>query len=336
MSRLLKLGAKKLIILVVISIIILALTLLPFLPSAVENISYRTIKEQLVAIYDNSGFEDIQGDKVTGWSLTNGSKISRVGVYEGNNAINMTPSIPYMTPQIVYLGKNATTGYLVGGNLVLSLAVKVTKTLVGSKPSNLTVGTIVFHTGPTNTTAFLFIIVLFKEGGNAAEGVTLTKNGVIAYKSLKSSDSWYEYSIQISTMTEVFSEYLSKWKGIEAKPTDNYKVAGLTVLCENLVAYVDKASLYLIEPKWLIMTMRSNSIIPMGVFLSEIKVNGSTPTRFFTKPDFIAPFSTFELYTFVPYAPPNGSKNLVTIKFGTGQAIQFTFIEETERIRLTF
>jgi hypothetical protein len=171
---------------------------------------------------------------------------------------------------------------------------------------------------------------------NASEGVAQTKYGIIAYKSLENSDYWYEYSLQLSQMTGIFSDYLSRWKGINAKPTDKYEILGLKIWSENLVAYVDKASIFLIEPKWIITSIKSNSIIPMNMFISDIKINGSNPTRYFTQPDFVAPFSTFDLYTFIPYIPTNGSKNLVTIRFSTGQTIQFQYIEETRRIWLTY
>ncbi|MGQ9780655.1 MAG: hypothetical protein ACUVQ8_00145 [Nitrososphaeria archaeon] len=336
MRNLWRLGSKKFIALIVISVAVLASALLPFLPWAVEKVSFRTIKEQLIPIYVNSGFEDTQGDKVNDWSLGNGSKITRMGGYEGNNAINMTPSTPLMVPQIIYTGKNATTSYIMGGNMVISLAAKASKPLFGANLSYLAVRTVVFHVGAYNTTAFLFNLILFKGIGNTTEGVTSNKYGVMAYKSLEESDEWYEYSIQLSKMTWAFAEYLNRWRGVYAKPTDDYRIAGLTVWCENLEALVDKVSLYLVEPKWLIATIRSNSIIPMNALISEVKINGSTPTRFYTSPDLVAPFTTFELYTFVPYIPANGSSNIVLIRFGTGQTIQFQFTEETRRIWVTF
>gem|GEM_PF-2089351 len=329
-------GTKKLIVLMIISVVLLACTLLPFLPWAVEEVSSRTIKEQLIPIFANSGFEDVQGDRVNDWSLGNGSKVSRIGGYEGNNAINMTPSTPLMVPQIVYTGKNATTSYIVGGNMVISLAAKASKPLFGANSSYLAVRTVVFHVGAYNTTAFLFNLVLFRKMNNVTQGLSSTNYGVIAYKSLEEGEEWNEYCIQLSRITWAFAEYLSKWKGVDARPTDDYRIAGLTVWCENLEAYVDKVSLYLVEPKWLIITIRSNSIIPMNTFISEVKINGSSPSKFYTTPDLVAPFTTFELYTFIPYIPADGSKNIVSIKFATGQMIQFQFIEETKRVWITF
>lgn len=335
MVNLSKLGSKKLIILIIVSGIILVSAITPFLPNSVEKISFRTIKEKFYPVYSNSGFEDVIEDRVNGWSLTNGSKLSRTFPYEGNNAINMTPPNPSMIPQIVYTGKNATTRYIIGGNVVVSLAVKASTALLNARSSYINVESVILYNGPTNVTAFLFNLVLYRNLVNASEGVAQTKYGIITYKSLEDSDDWYEYSLQMSKMTGAFSEYLNRWKGIDAKSTDKYEIVGLTIWCENLVAYVDDASIFLIEPKWIVTTMKSNSIIPMNMFLSEVKINGSTPTTFFTNPDFVAPFSTFDLYTFIPYIPTNGSKNLVTVRFGTGQIIQFQFTEETRRIWLT-
>jgi hypothetical protein len=74
----------------------------------------------------------------------------------------------------------------------------------------------------------------------------------------------------------------------------------------------------------------------MNTFISEVKINGSSPSKFYTTPDLVAPFTAFELYTFIPYIPTDGSKNIVSIKFATGQMIQFQFTEETKRVWITF
>jgi hypothetical protein len=334
MVNLLKFRSKKHIILIIVSCIIFISVIVPFIPGSVEKVSLRTVQEKLYPVYTNSGFEDAIEEKVNGWNLLNGSKLSRTIVYEGNNAINMTPSNSSIIPQIIYVGKNATTRYIIGGNVITSLAIKASNALDGSKSSYLNVESIILYNGPTNVTGFLFNLVLYRNMANVSEGVAQAKYGIIAYKSLERSDDWFEYSLQMSKMTSAFSDYLNRSKGIDAKPTDRYEMLGLSVWCDNLAAYVDDASIYLIEPKWIIATMKSNSIIPMNVFLSDVKVNGSTPTQFYTKPDMVTPFSTFDLYTFVPYTPTNGSLNIITVRFGTGQTIQFQFKEETKRVWL--
>ncbi|MGD0328892.1 MAG: hypothetical protein ABSB40_00425 [Nitrososphaeria archaeon] len=317
---------------IIVICIIFILVIVPFIPGSVEKVSISTVQEKLYPVYTNSGFEDAVGEKVNGWNLLNGSKLSRTIVYDGNNAINMTPSNPSIIPQIIYVGNNATTRYIIGGNVIASLAVKALNALNGSKPSYLNVESVILYIGPTNVTTFLFNLVLYRNMPNVSEGVAYKNYGIIAYKNLENSDDWFEYSLQMSQMTGAFSNYLSSWKGIDAKPTDRYEMLGLSVWCDNLVAYVDDASIYLIEPEWIIATMKSNSIIPMNVFLSDVEINGSTPTQFYTKPNLVTPFSTFDLYTFVPYTPSNGSVNIVTVRFGTGQTIQFQFKEETRRV----
>jgi hypothetical protein len=334
MVNLSKPHSKKLIILIIVSCIIFISVIVPFIPGSVGKVSLSTVQEKLYPVYTNSGFEDSVEEKVNGWNLLNGSKLSRTIVYEGDNAINMTPSNPSIIPQIIYVGNNATTRYIIGGNVIASLAIKALNSLDGSKPSYLNVESIIVYNGPVNVTTFLFNLVLYRNMANVSEGVTYKNYGIIAYKNLENSDNWFEYSLQMSQMTGAFSDYLSRWKGIDAKPTEKYEMLGLSVWCDNLVAYVDDASIYLIEPEWIIATMKSNSIIPMNVFLSDVKINGSTPTQFYTKPNLVTPFSTFDLYTFVPYTPTNGSVNIVTVRFGTGQTIQFQFKEETRRVWL--
>ncbi|MEM3871696.1 MAG: hypothetical protein QXE05_03995, partial [Nitrososphaeria archaeon] len=148
MERLsIKFKRKTIFLLIALSILVLISSILPFFPSAVSVESVRSIREELFPIYQNIGFEEFVGDNVYGWSLINGSKISRTVVFEGNCALNLTPSKPFMIPQAVYVGKNVTSRYIIGGNLVLSLAVKASKEIVESYPSYIAVQSIILHHG---------------------------------------------------------------------------------------------------------------------------------------------------------------------------------------------
>ncbi|MEM3403171.1 MAG: hypothetical protein QXJ17_01265 [Nitrososphaeria archaeon] len=336
MRKLRSFSTRKVLVLLLITAILLVTAILPFIPGAVELSGFRTTKEQLFPVYENTGFENVLDGVVSSWNLINGSKISRTMVYEGNMGINMTPSTPINIPQIIYSGKNATTRYIVGGNLVFSFAARTTKTPFGTIPSYIAMETIVFHHGKTNVTAFFLDLVLYKRMENITNGATSTKHRVLLYKNLPESDEWIEYSLQISSLTGLFSEYLRKWRGIDASPSDKYEVVGLTIWCENLVAYVDKVSFYLVEPKHVFITVKSNSIIPMNMFISQITVNGTITQSLSVKPEFVAPFTSFEIETYVPYIPLNGSNNYVSIRFGSGHLVQFNFVERTERIWLTF
>ncbi|MEM2180689.1 MAG: hypothetical protein QXP32_07730 [Nitrososphaeria archaeon] len=325
-----KIKRKIVYLLIILSIIAMTSSILPFLPTAVSVESARSIREELFPIYQNIGFEEFVGDNVYGWSLINGSKISRTVVFDGNCALNLTPSKPFMIPQAVYVGKNATSRYIIGGNLVLSLAVKASKEIVESYPSYIAVQNIILHRG-INITAFTFTLILYKNIGNLSDGIKFTDYGVILFRKLEASDDWIEYALQMVNLKEEFTEYLMR-RGVNAKVEDEYNVVGLSVWSENLVAYIDNLSIYLIEPKWLIVKISSNSILPMNMFISKISVNNSVPTTYYIKPDIILPFTPFEVYTYVPYIPVNGSKNIFTIKFSTGQTLEYEFIENTKRV----
>jgi len=336
MKKLRSLSTRKIVILLFITFLLLVTAVLPFLPGAVELSSFRTTKEQLFPVYENTGFENVLDGNVNSWTLINGSKISRTTVYEGNIGLNMTPSTPLNVPQIIYSGRNATTRYIVGGNLVFSFAAKTAKTPFDVTPSYIAMETIVFHHGQANITAFFLDLVLYKRLENVTNEVTSTKHRLLLYKRLPESDGWREYSLQISTLTGLFAEYLKRWEGVDAKPSDKYEIVGLTIWCENLVAYIDKVSFYLAEPKHVFITLKSNSILPMSMFISQVIVNGSLTRSLSVKPDFVMPFTSFELETYVPYIPLNGSNNYVSIRFGSGQTVQFNFIERSERVWLTF
>jgi hypothetical protein len=72
------------VLLLVLSLLVLVSAVLPFLPWAVSIGSVGSFKEQLYPIYyQGFGFEEVLGDNVVGWSLINGSKISRTIVFEG-------------------------------------------------------------------------------------------------------------------------------------------------------------------------------------------------------------------------------------------------------------
>lgn len=318
--------------LMVLSILVLTSSILPFLPTAVSFESVRSIREELYPIYyTNVGFEENVGDAVEGWSLSNGSKISRTVVFEGNCALNLTPPKPFMIPQAVYVGRNASSRYIVGGNLVLALAVKASKEVVETFPSYLVIQNIILHVGTTNVTAFMFNLILYRNIGNLSDGIRFTDYGIILFQRLEESDDWIQYALQMTNLKEEFAEYLTR-RGVNAKVEDEYDVVGLTIWSENLVVYVDNLSIYLIEPKWLIVKITSNSIFPMSMFISEINVNNSIPTKYYVKPDIILPFTPFEIYTYVPYIPMNNSKNIFTIKFSTGQTLNYEFIENTKRV----
>ncbi|MCX8189403.1 MAG: hypothetical protein N3F64_06795, partial [Nitrososphaeria archaeon] len=316
--------------LITLTIIVLASSVLPFLPTAVSIQSVRSIRENLFPIYQNTGFEEYTGNNVYGWNLFNGSKLSRTIVFEGNYALNLTPSKPFMAPQAIYAGKNASSRYIIGGNLVLSLAVKASKEIVESYPSYIAVQNIILH-HRTNITVFTFTLVLYKSIGNLSDGIKFTDYGVILFQKLEDSNDWIEYALQMINLKEEFTEYLLR-KGVYAKVEDEYDVVGLSVWSENLVAYVDNLSIYLIEPKWLMVKISSNSILPMNMFISGISINNSVPINYYVKPDIILPFTSFEVYTYVPYIPVNGSKNIFTIKFSTGQTLNYEFIEDTKRV----
>ncbi|MEM3713618.1 MAG: hypothetical protein QXF82_01585, partial [Nitrososphaeria archaeon] len=280
MERLsIKFKRKTIFLLIALSILVLISSILPFFPSAVSVESVRSIREELFPIYQNIGFEEFVGDSVYGWSLINGSKISRTVVFEGNCALNLTPSKPFMIPQAVYVGKNATSRYIIGGNLVLSLAVKASKEIVESYPSYIAVQSIILHHG-INITAFTFTLILYKNIGNLSDGIKFTDYGVILFRKLETSEDWIEYAIQMINLKDEFAEYLIR-RGINAKVEDEYDVVGLSVWSENLIAYVDNLSIYLIEPKWLIVKISSNSFIPMTIFISGISVNNSVPTNYY-------------------------------------------------------
>lgn len=325
-----KIKRKILYSLIALSIIVLASSISPFLPSAVSVESVRSIREELFPIYQNAGFEEVIGDNVYGWSLFNDSRISRTVVFEGYCALNLTPSKPFVVPQAVYVGRNASSKYIIGGNLVLALAVKASKEIIENYPSYVAVQNIILHYG-TNITAFTFTLLLYKSVGNLSDGIKFTDYGLILFRKLEATDNWVEYALQMTNLREEFAEYLVR-KGIDAKAGDDYYVVGLSVWSENLVAYVDNLSIYLIEPKWLIAKISSNSILPMSIFISEISVNNSVPTNYYIKPDIILPFTSFEVYTYVPYIPVNGSKNIFRIKFSTGQTLNYEFIESTRRV----
>ena len=319
-----------------LSLLVLVSAVLPFLPWAVSIGSVGSFKEQLYPIYyQGFGFEEVLGDNVIGWSLINGSKISRTIVFEGNYALNLTPSKPFMIPQAIYVGRNASSRYVIGNNLVLAFAVKASREVVQSFPSYIVVQTIVFHMSPAQATAFMLNLVLYRNIGNLSEGVSFTDYGIMLCKKLDGSSDWVEYAIQLSSLKDKFVEYLVSKRGVNAGVDDEYDVVGLTVWSENLAAYIDNLSIYLIEPKWLVARISSNSILPMSMFISEIKVNGSSPTRYYVKPDIILPFTTFELYTYIPYIPANNSKNILSIKFSTGQTLKYEFIEKTNRVWIT-
>ncbi|MEM1986057.1 MAG: hypothetical protein QXG36_03805 [Nitrososphaeria archaeon] len=325
-----KIKRKIVYLLIILSIIAMTSSILPFLPTAVSVESARSIREELFPIYQNIGFEEFVGDNVYGWSLINGSKISRTVVFDGNCALNLTPSKPFMIPQAVYVGKNASSRYIIGGNLVLALAVKASKAIVEPYPSYVAVQNIILHRG-INISAFTFTLILYKDIGNLSDGIKFTDYGVILFRKLEASDDWIEYALQMVNLKEEFTEYLMR-RGVNAKVEDEYNVVGLSVWSENLVAYIDNLSIYLIEPKWLIVKISSNSILPMNMFISKISVNNSVPTTYYIKPDIILPFTPFEVYTYVPYIPVNGSKNIFTIKFSTGQTLEYEFIENTKRV----
>jgi len=316
----------------ILSLLILLSSILPFLPSAVSIEYVGSFKEQFYPIYQNYSFEEILGENVIGWSLINGSKISRTVVFEGNCALNLTPPKPFMVPQAIYVGRNSSSRYIIGNNLVLAFALKASKEIVQSFPSYIVVQNIVFHIGSTQATAFMLNLVLYRNIGNLSEGISFTDYGIIFCKKLDDSNDWVEYAVQMSSLKDKFVEYLVNKRGVNAGVDDEYDVVGLTVWSENLAAYIDDLSIYLIEPEWLVARISSNSILPMNMFISEIKVNGSSPTKYYVKPDIVLPFTPFELYTYIPYIPVNNSKNILSIKFSTGQTIQYEFIEKTRKV----
>jgi len=315
-----------------LSSIVLLTSILPFLPSAASITSARSFSEQFIPLYKNVGFEEAVGNNVVGWNLINGSKISRTIAFEGGCALNLTPSKPFTVPQAIYVGKNASSRYIVGGNLVLALAAKASNKIVQSLPSYLVVQNIVLHVGPTNVTAFLFNLILYRDLGNLSDGITFTDYGVVLCRRLERSEDWVEYALQMSSLREWFAEYLVTRRGVEAEAGDEYDVVGLTVWSENLAVYVDNLSLYMMEPKWLILTISSNSIIPMSSFISEIRVNGTVPYTYYVEPNIVLPFSPFNLWVYIPYIPLNNSVNIVSIKFSTGQALSYRFVETTRRV----
>ncbi|MBC7091257.1 MAG: hypothetical protein H5T50_05040 [Nitrososphaeria archaeon] len=336
MTKSLNKARKYLIVIfLILGLLLLLSSILPFLPSAVSIEHVSSFKEQFYPIYQNYSFEEILGENVVGWSLINGSKISRTVVFEGNYALNLTPSKPFMVPQAIYVGRNASSRYIIGNNLVLAFALKASKEIVQSFPSYIVVQNIVFHMGPTQATAFMLNLVLYKNIGNLSEGISFADYGIIFCKKLDDSNDWVEYAVQMSSLKDKFVEYLVNKRGVNAGVDDEYDVVGLTVWSENLAAYIDNLSIYLIEPKWLVARISSNSILPMSMFISEIKVNGSNPTKYYVKPDIVLPFTPFELYTYIPYIPVNNSKNILSIKFSTGQTLQYEFIEETKRVWIT-
>ncbi|MEM3713724.1 MAG: hypothetical protein QXF82_02120, partial [Nitrososphaeria archaeon] len=209
---------------IILSILVLISSVLPFLPTAVSVESARSIREELFPIYQNIGFEEFVGDNVYGWSLINGSKISRTVVFDGNCALNLTPSKPFMIPQAVYVGKNASSKYIIGGNLVLALAVKASKAIVEPYPSYVAVQNIILHRG-INISAFTFTLILYKDIGNLSDGIKFTDYGVILFRKLEASDDWIEYALQMVNLKEEFTEYLMR-RGVNAKVEDEYNVVG--------------------------------------------------------------------------------------------------------------
>ena len=332
--RKVKLSTRRIAILVIISALILITSLLPFSPTSVVMVKDKPefIAEQLFPVFENSNFENISDDRMVGWNLTEGARISSI---EGKVVVNMTSYAPLAIPKITYIGKNATKRFLLGANVVFSLEAKVLKPVFDFEQSYISLLTLIIHN--KTKTPILFKLVLYKKPSNLTDGLYFTNNSVIAYKSLKDTSDWTEYFLQTSKLEIGLFKYLRDVKGItDVNPGDRYEIFSFVVGSSNLVSYVDNVSLYLLEPKWFIATIRSNSIIPMNIFLSDIRINGSKPSKSYIEPDLVMPFSLFNLYAFIPYIPSNNTYNIVTIKFSTGQTIEFHFIEVTRRIWVTF